>query len=113
MYTCGEYTTFSLSDVPEFERWMENWCKHVSKKHGRTRSMLVFNKEDLRAEGKHYEEVHDKQVFNYHVLPNITLEYITITGSMCVLTKVYETVTKSALYRIPENWHNVELWHAT
>ena len=113
MYIGEEYKTFSISDVPEFESWMKDWCKHVSRIHGRSKAMLVFNKEDLRAEGKHYKEVQDKQVFHYHVLPNITLEYITIIGSLCVLTKVYETVTKSALYRIPENWHNVEMWHAT
>jgi len=115
MYTCGEFTNFSIADVSRFERWMKKWCKQVRDPHGRDpgRSMLVFNKEDLRAEGTHYEEVHDKQVFHYHVLPNITLEYIIISGSMCVLTKVYETITESALYRIPENWHNIEVWHAT
>ena len=113
MYTCGGFTHFSIADVPRFERWMKKWCEHVSSIHGRSMSMLVFNKEDLRTEGKHYEQVHNNQVFHYHVLPSITLEYITINGSMCILTKVYETVTESALYRIPENWHNVEMWHAT
>ena len=113
MYTCGEFTSFSIAEVPRFERWMKKWCEHVSSTHGCSMSMLVFNKEDLRAEGTHYEEVQNNQVFHYHVLPNITLEYIIISGSMCVLTKVWETKTESALYRIPENWHNVEMWHAT
>ena len=110
MYTRAEYTSFSIADVPRFERWMKKWCEHECI-HGR--SIIVFNKEDLLAKGTEYEEVKNNQVFYYNVLPNITLEYIIINGSMCVLTKVWETKTLSALYKIPENWHNVEMWHAT
>ena len=110
MYTCGEYTQFSLTDVSKFERWMRKWCK---KECIPGRSMIVFNKEDLVVEGKHTEEIKDNQVFYYHALPNITLEYIIISDSMCVLTKVWENRTLSVMYNIPKKWHNLELWHAT
>ena len=77
--------------------------------------MIVFNKGDLVVEGKHAEEVKDNQLFHYHILPNITLEYITISKSMCILTRVWENNTDPlrVLYNIPENWRNVALWHAT
>ena len=110
MYTCGEYTSFSITDVPRFERWLKKWCEHAGI-HGR--SVLVFNKEDLRVEGNHYRVVENGQICYRNSLPNITLEYIIISGNMCVLTKVWETKTLSALYRIPTSWHNVEMWHAT
>ena len=110
MYTCGGYTQFSITDVSKFERWMMKWCK---KECIPGLSMLVFNKEDLMVEGKHTEVESDDHVFHYHILPNITMEYIIIGESMCILTKVWENKTLSVLYNIPNKWHNVELWHAT
>lgn len=109
MYTCGEYKSFSLTDVSRFERWMCKWCKKECI-HGR--SMIVFDLESLVVEGKHTTEVKDAQTFHYHILPNITLEYIILNKNMCVLTKVWENKTLDVLYRIPEKWYNVEVWHA-
>ena len=110
MYTCSGYTHFSITDVSKFERWMCKWCRQECI-HGR--SMIVFNREDLVVEGKHTEGEENNQVYHYHILPSITLEYIIISGSMCILTKVWENTTLSVLYNIPNKWHNVEVWHAT
>ena len=90
MYTCSEYTHFSITDVNRFERWMTKWCKQECIPG---RSMIVFNKEDLAVEGKHTEGYENNQHFHYHALPNITLEYIIISGSMCILTRVWENKT--------------------
>ena len=110
MYINGEYTQFSLTDVHRFERWMLKWCTKVCT-HGR--SMIVFDYNSLKVEGKHTIEVKDNQAFHHYVLPNITMEFIFISKNMCVMTKIWETKTLSALYRIPESWHNVEVWPAT
>ena len=110
MYVNSEYTHFSLIDVTRFEKWLYKWCT-TECIHGR--SMIVFDRERLLVEGKRTTEVKDNQVFHYLALPNISLEYICVNKSMCILTKVWENKTLSVLYNVPKSWHNVEVWPAT
>ena len=110
MYIGDEYTQFSLTDVRRFERWLCKWCSQECT-HGR--SMIVFDNDTLKVEGTRTIEVIENQVFHHLILPNITLRYIFISQNMCVLTKVWENITLSVLYNIPERWHNVEVWPAS
>ena len=110
MYINDEYTQFSLTDISRFERWLCKWCSQECT-HGW--SMIVFDDDSLKVEGKHTVEVKNNQVFHHLILPNITLKYIFISEHMCVLTKVWENQTLSVLYSVPERWQNVEVWPAT
>ena len=109
MYTLCHYERFSLTDVAKFERRLRKWCNEECM-HGK--SMLIYDKPSLLVGGEPAIKNEEGQSFYQVVLPNITLDYICIVGSMCIMKRIWENKTHSVLYKMPEKWDNCELWLA-
>ena len=107
MYCNCTYTNFSLTDVGKFERRMTKWCTEECMQG---KSMLIFDKPSLVVGGAPTIEKIDGKIIYKVELPNITLSFISITETMCIMYKIWENKTQSVLYNMPLRWNGIELW---
>ena len=76
--------------------------------HGK--SMLIFDRQSLLVGGEPTLESEETKTLYKVVLPNITLMYMCINGSMCIMYKILENKTQSVIYNMPQHWEGTELW---
>ena len=103
-----QFRNFSTKDAGSFEdlltEWCTDWCSHG-------KSMLIFNRYSLRIEKEHVKDVIDNVPVYKVVLDNITFAYTCIAkSSMCIMYKIWENKTLSAMHNMPLTWENAELW---
>ena len=107
MHTNCQFERFSIEDEGKFERRLTYWCKNVCM---RGKSMLIFDKSSLLVGGEATIESDGTKILYKVVLPNITLTYLCINNSMCIMYKIWENTTQSVLYNMPQKWEGPELW---
>ena len=107
LYTNCEFNRFSIEDVEKFERRLTKWCKDACMPG---RSMIIFDRSSLKVGGEATLEEYGGETFYKIVLPNITLTYICIAPTMCIMHRIWENKTQSVMYNMPREWEKVELW---
>lgn len=110
LYTNCIFNKFSINDQSKFERRLKKWCEEECMPG---KSMLIFDKDTLLVGGEPTIETNGSQTLYKVVLSNITLSYICIIGSMCIMYKIWENKTQSVMYNMPQNWEGSELWLGT
>ena len=107
MYSNCFYEKFSITDVGKFERRMRKWCKE---EYMPGKSMLIFDRPSLLVGGPPTTEKIDEKTVYKVELHNISLAFISITETMCIIYKIWEKNTQSVIYNMPHEWNGIELW---
>lgn len=107
MYSMEWYKWISEKDVERFQRWLIQWSKECGKG-----AVFLFDKSSLGVNTAYKIEGVD----SFHVikLPRILVEYICITGEMCILRRVILTDSEpeKVIYKIPDSWNGTSPWYA-
>ncbi len=105
MYSMEWYIWFSEKDQYKFEDRLCRWAKQRGK-----RAVMIFDRDSLVV-GTTMKVGEN----NYLVkLPNSSIEYICITGNMCILRKIIrkDGESEALLYEMPDHWDGTTPWHA-
>lgn len=103
-------TLLAGRDTKRFEDEMIYWTQEVQQYY--QNSVRIFDKSNIfvgettRVEGENYI---------YCVkLPRLSIEYLCITGNMCILLKVTRTDGENyeILYEIHDTWEGTHLWYS-
>lgn len=109
MYPLCPYKNFSITDIGKFGRRLKKWCKEA---YEPGKSMIIFDQVELLIDVKTTIENQDGREVYQVVLEDISFSYICISGSMCIMYKIWENKTQSVMYNMPLKWDGIELWVA-
>ena len=108
MYPICIFPKFSTRDPEKFGNRLKKWCQETAYMHGRC--MLVFDSNELLAEGETVLVIQDGYEVYQKTLNEISFTYLHFAGQLCIMYKIWENKTQSVIYNMPMKWNGTEIW---
>ena len=107
---CLHVSSLYGENAKKFEEQMYMWAQYVGRLQ--YKAVKVFDRNRLLV-GETTRANDAGNVYSVKI-SQLTIEYICISGDMCVFTKVSEVKdgVENVIYEIPDSWEGAHLWHS-